>query len=175
MHFRTADLHGDMLDLLGYASSRGLHSKPESALRTLVTQEMTYKLSDQNSTLISIGTLLIFPSLTNFVSTSPGWARLEALVKALGQISGLAVLAEAWMGVLNEVRRLTETGVSAAYSTVSSPLSFGLTAECGSVYPFIDVRPGRTKQRGSFGGRSQWYLEWLADDRWRLQVRRGAW
>jgi hypothetical protein len=139
IHFRTANLRADMLDMLGYAYSQDLHSKPKCALKTLVTGEMYITLSDYDPGLISMGMLMIFPSLTKFVTTSSAWARLEYLVNALRPARGLAVMTEKFMGCLNEVRGLAENGVVPVRSAVSSRLSFGLSGGYGWVCLFIDV------------------------------------
>jgi len=57
IHFRTTSLREDMLDLLGYAYSQGLHSKPKCALKELVTQGMSLELPNLDSALISMGCL----------------------------------------------------------------------------------------------------------------------
>ena len=123
IHFRTANLRADMLDLLGNRHSRDLYSKPKCVLKTLVTKSLPLKLSDYDPGLISIGMLMIFPSLTKFVSESSTWARLEVLVKDLGQVSQLAGLTEKFIGFLNDIRESAENGLPTAYSAVSSRFS----------------------------------------------------
>lgn len=93
-----------MLGLLAYAYSQDLHSRPKCALEALVTGEMSPQLADHDHTLISIGILMIFPSLARFVSSSPVWAKTEVTVRALGQIGGsLAVMTENFMRVLDQI------------------------------------------------------------------------
>ena len=131
IHFRTANLRADILALLGNAYSQGLHLRPRCALETLVTGEMSIELTDHDTTLISMGMLTIFPSLSKFVSRSPRWAQLGVLMKIFGQIEGLTAVTENFMRCLNEVIESVENGVPVR-SAVSSRL---LTCECGgSVY-----------------------------------------
>jgi len=120
IHFCTANLRADMLDLLGNAYSQGQHSKPKSALKSLVTQDIPIELYGYDPGLISIGMLVIFPSLTEFVSESPSWYQLEVLVGSLRRNSGLAGLTEGFMRLLNDVRELGENGLATTYSAVSS-------------------------------------------------------
>ena len=131
IHFRTASLRSDMLDTLGYAYSHGLHSKPKCVLERLVTGEMYIELADYDPELISMGMLMIFPSLTKFVTRSPAWGRLETLVKGLRQVEGLATLTEKFMTRLNEVGESVENGVPVR-SAVSFCLSFRLAGAYGS-------------------------------------------
>jgi len=130
IHFRTGNLRADILDMLGDAYLQGLHSRPKCALKTLVTQEMHFYLSDYDHVLVPMTLLMIFPSLSNFESMSPAWGALEALVKLLGWIQDLAVLTERLVRCLGEARvqSVGNPGVPAR-SAVSSPLSFGLTGK----------------------------------------------
>jgi len=139
IHFRTANLRADMLDLLGNSYSQGQRSKPKCVLKTLVTGSMRLELSDYDPALISIGLLMIFPSLTEFVSDVPLWARLGVLVEVMGQDSELGVLTERFMGLLNDVRESTENGLPTAYSTVSFRFSPYSTCEGERIHLFIDV------------------------------------
>jgi hypothetical protein len=139
IHFRMANLRADMLDLLGYAYSQGLHSRPKCVLGALVTGEMYTKLSDYDPGLISMGMLMIFPSLTKFVTRSPTWTQLEVLVKALGQVGGVVTVTEGLMECLNGVRESVENGVVPVRSAVSFCLSFGLSGGRGWACLFIDV------------------------------------
>ena len=131
IHFRTANLRADMLDLLGYAYSQGLHSKPKCILKTLVTQEMPLKLSDYDPILLSMGMLMIFPSLAQFYSRSRGaWVRLQALVVTLGKVEVVATLTEQLMQSLDKVRaESVGGGDSAGLAAVSSHLPFGSTCK----------------------------------------------
>ena len=135
IHFRMATLRTDVLDMLGYAYSQGLHSKPKCALETLVAQEMQLQLFDYDPALISMGMLMLFPSLTKFVSVhlSPTWTRLESLVKVLGQMNGLAILTEQLMKCLSEARESVDDWAPTR-SSVSPRLFFGSTGERGSFY-----------------------------------------
>ena len=138
IHFRTANLRVDMLDLLSYAYTQGLHSRPKCILNGLAVGEMPIELVDYDPGLISIGMLMIFPSLTNFVTKSPTWGRLEPLVKALGQAEGIVDLTEKLTMCLSEVRESEGNGIPGR-SAVSFHLSSGLAGESGWVYLFIDV------------------------------------
>ena len=143
IHFRMASLRLDMMDTLGYAYSHGLHSKPKCVLERLVTGEMYIELSDYDPALISMGMLMIFPSLTTFVTRSPAWGRLEVLVNGLRQVEGLAALTEKFMMCLN-VGELVENGVTVR-SIVSSHLSFGLAVSmdgwaCSLTLLFVHFR-----------------------------------
>ena len=138
VHFRTENLRADILDMLGYAYSQGLHSRPKCSLKTLVTGEMHVRLSGCDPVLISMGILMIFPSLTEFVTWSPAWDRLGVLVTGLRQMERLPALTEKFMAFLNEARESVENGVPAP-SAVRPHLSLGLTGEYGWVFLFIDV------------------------------------
>ena len=113
IHFRMANLRADVLGMLAYAYSQGLHSKPKCALKTLVAGGMPIRLSDYDPGLVSIGVLMIFPSLTEFDARggSPAWSRVGTLVKALGQVRDTAALTEVFMTRLNEARELAEKGI----------------------------------------------------------------
>jgi len=111
IHFRTANLRADMLDMLSYAYSQGLHSKPRCTLKTLVTQQMPLELYDYDLALIPMGMLTMFPSLTKFVSKSPVWARLERLVKILEHMEQLEVLTVALMKCLDNRGESANSGV----------------------------------------------------------------
>lgn len=103
IHFRTGSLQADTLDMLGDAYSRGLHLRPKCALKTLVTQGMLVDFLAHNPVFISIGMLMVFPSLTGFVQSiiPDAWAHLEAMVKLLGSVPELPALTEGLMRVLN--------------------------------------------------------------------------
>jgi len=131
IHFRTANLRADILALLGYAYSQGLHLRPKCTLEALVTGEMFIKLTDHDTVLISMGMLMIFPSLAKFVSRSPHWAQLDVMVKVLGQVRGMATVTENLMMCLNEARESVENGVPVR-SAVSSRLLVSV------VGPYID-------------------------------------
>jgi len=141
IHFRTANIRADMLDLLGYAYSQGLHSKPKCTLKTLAIQGMPLQLSDYDPVLLSMGMLMIFPSLAKFHSIFPsgGWVRLQALVVAMGEVEIVANLTEQLMRSLDKVRVESVGGEVPADSAVSTHLPFGPACERGSVGPFIDA------------------------------------
>jgi len=151
MHFRTGNLRADMLDLLGYAYSQGLHSRPKCILKALVTQGMPLNLSDYDPALISMGIQMIFPSLTRFVSMSPEWARLEAPVVALGRVGGFEDLTEQLIRSLGKLRAESVGGRVPADSAVSSYLPFGSACErrwfC--LLTLLSIRFYRKKWRGS--------------------------
>ena len=130
IHFRTANLRTDVLNMLDYAYAHGLHSRPKCVLKELVVGEMPIELADYDPRLISMGMLMIFPSLTNFVTKSPTWSRLEPLVKALGQTEGIVDLTEKLMMCLRAVREPVGDGTPGR-SAVSFHLSSGLAGECG--------------------------------------------
>ena len=137
IHFRTANLRADILDLLDYAYSQGLQSKPKCPLEALVVWEMCLELADCDLMLISIGMLMIFPSLVKFCTMSPAWAKMEMMVKALGQIGErVTVVTENFMRTLSEVRERAESG-SPVHSAVSNTcLSFSLNRERGCTRMF---------------------------------------
>jgi len=132
IHFRTANLRADMLDLLGYAYSQGLHLRPKCILKTLVTQTMPLELSGYDPVLLSFGMLMIFPSLGQFYSRSGGaWVRLQAVAMTLEKVGTVANLTEGLMQSLNKVRTESVGGVVPADTAVSSSLPFGSTCEHG--------------------------------------------
>ena len=149
IHFRMASLQADMVDTLGYAYLEGLHSKPKCALESLVAGGMRLQ-STEDIAVLSIGLLMIFPSLTKVVSTYPDWTQLEVMMKALGLLEGTQAMTENFMRCVKEVREAAENGVLAR-SAVSSCLSPGLVGECGSACLLIlfSVRLCRTKWRVS--------------------------
>lgn len=123
VHFRTGNLREDMLEMLGDAYSQGLHSRPKCALKTLVTQGMHVNSLCCDRMLISVGMLMIFPSLNTFVSRSPAWDRFGALVKLLELVPELSGLTEGLMRLLDEVRtQPVETSRVPANSAVSPPI-----------------------------------------------------
>ena len=133
IHFRMANLRADMLDTLADAYSQGLHSRPKCVLETLVVQEMRLELPDYDPILISMGMLMIFPSLTKFVSVqlSPAWFLLEMLMKVMAQIGEVSIVTEQLMRCLGAARESVDDGVPMR-SAVSSRLSSGLTGKRGS-------------------------------------------
>jgi hypothetical protein len=125
IHFRTENLRADMLDLLSYAYSQGLHLRPKCSLGALKVGEMLPKLADYDPMLVSIGMLMIFPSLVKFSTRSPAWAKMEMMVKAMGKVGEpLTTMTENLMETLNEVREHAENGYP-TLSAVSARLSFG--------------------------------------------------
>ena len=137
IHFRVANLQVDILDTLCYAYSQGLHSRPKCALEALVTGEMHFKLADHNSTLVSLGMLMVFPSLVKFNTMSTAWAELEVVMNVSRQVKGLEAVTENLMRCLNEVRESVESG--APVRSIVSSRFFGLISESGRVCIFIDV------------------------------------
>jgi hypothetical protein len=79
-----ASLQVDMVDTLAYAYSQGLDLYQKCPLEALVTGGMPLQIANHNTTIISVGMLMIFPSLEKIVTISPTWARLGGTVKALG-------------------------------------------------------------------------------------------
>ena len=134
IHFRTGSIRADMLDTLGYAYSQGLYLRPKCTLTALVTGEAPLTLADHDPALISIGMLMIFPSLAKFVTRTPTWTQLGVMVKVLGRARGLAAMTENLMKCLNEVRESVENG-GPMRSAVSSHLSLGWACL------FIDATP----------------------------------
>ena len=120
IHFCVANLQADILDMFDYAYSQGLHSSPKCALEELVTGEMRFEPAHHDPRLISLGMLMIFPSLARYITSSPTWAPLDAMVKGLGQIKEIAAVTENLMRYLNEERESVNNGVPAR-STVGSP------------------------------------------------------
>ena len=104
IHFRVGNLRADILDMLADAYSQGLHSRPKCVLKTLATQGVSTALLVHDPMLISIGMLMIFPSLTEFVSLHHAWGQLEGLAKLLGPIPVLPALTEKLMRLLNEAK-----------------------------------------------------------------------
>ena len=96
---------------------------------------MPLELSDYDIALIPMGMLMMFPSLTKFVSKSHGWARVERLVKTLEQIGRLEVLTVALMRCLDNGKESAENEAL----PVSPHLFLGLVRERGWVYPFIEL------------------------------------
>jgi len=157
IHFRVKNLREEMLDLLTGAYSQGLHSRPKCILKTLVTQEMPLELSDYNLALFSMGMLMIFPSLDMFVSRSPPWIQLEALVNSIRQTEGF-ILSEQFMSFLDEVRESVGNDVH-MLSAVSCHFFFGSPNVRRRNYPFFRLLmlhfflSCRTKRHVSFAGR----------------------
>ena len=141
IHFRTTNLRADMLDLLAYAYSQGLHSRPKCILKTLVTKSMPLELSEYDPALLSMGMLMIFPSLAQFYSprSRGAWAQLQSLVVLLGKIKAAATVMEQLMLSLDKMRVDSVGGGVPADSAVSSRFPFGLTCEHGWVRLFIDA------------------------------------
>ena len=127
IHFRAANLWANMVDVFCHAYSQGLHLRPKSSLQTLVTQEtpISINLSGHSAAFISIGMLMIFPSLTKFVLGCPAWTQLEVLVKDFGLRQELPVLTEKLMKLLSEARvQATENQGVPASPFVSPRLFF---------------------------------------------------
>jgi hypothetical protein len=150
IHFRVSSLQEDMVDTLDYAYSQGLHSKPKCPLEALALGVMPLRLTDNSTMIISIGMVMIFPSLTKIVSMFPNWTQLEVTMRALGQLEGTPAMTENFMRCIKEVREAAENGVPAR-SAVSSCLSPGLVGKCGFACLLIlfSVRLCRTKWRVS--------------------------
>ena len=130
IHFRMANLRADMLDLLSYAYSQGLQSKPKCPLEDLMVWEMRPELADDDPMLISIGMLMIFPSLVKFSTMSPAWIKVGVMVKAFGQIGEqITVTTENFMRVLNEEREQAGSGSPVRSAVSNTRLSFGLSRE----------------------------------------------
>jgi len=111
IHFRTANLRADMLDLLDYAYSHDLQSKPKCPLKVLVVGDIFHKLDDYDPVLISIGMIMIFPSLVGFGTRSPAWAKVGLMVKAFGLVGEQATeVTENFMRILNEAKEQAENG-----------------------------------------------------------------
>ena len=134
LHFRTTNLRADILDLLGDAYSQGLHLRPKCVLRTLVTQDMPLNLSDYDPVLVSIGLLMIFPSLDMFVASPSVWTQLGFLVKVFGLVrTTILVMTEQLMECLSQARESVDGRVPAP-SAVRSHLSPGFTGKCGCAF-----------------------------------------
>jgi hypothetical protein len=129
IHFHMMSLQADMVDTLGYAYSQGLHSRPKCALESLVTGEMRLQSTD-NTVVLPIGLLMIFPSLTKLAARSSTWAQLELMVTALRLLEGTQGMTEKLMKYIKEAREPVESGVPAR-SAVSSRVSFGWFGGCG--------------------------------------------
>lgn len=98
-----------MWGLLADAYSKGLQLKPKCPLTALV---MTLGLSKDPPLIISMGMLMIFPSLVKFVTRSPVWARLELTVVTLGQAGErLTAMTENFVKTLIEARKHAVNGV----------------------------------------------------------------
>ena len=130
IHFRTANLRVDMLNLLEYACSQGLLSKPKCPLKVLMVGDMVPMLADHDIALISMGMLMIFPSLVKFSTISRAWAEVEVMVQALGQVGEqlTAYTAANFMRILNEAREQAENG-SPMHLVVRNRLSFSFNRE----------------------------------------------
>jgi len=161
IHFRTGNLRGDMVDLLGYAYSQNLHSRPKCALEALVTGQMFLQLDDHDYVLISLGMLMIFPSLVRFTTMCHMWGKMGVVVKTFRQVGRpLEVITDKLMKILNEIREKLENGVPVD-SIVSSCLSFG--PNCGYVCLLISpFRFDRMRWRVSSPSRSDLRNERLA-------------
>jgi len=111
IHFRTSDIRADMLDLLRYAYSQGAFSRPRCPLEALVTGEMLSGLADHDSTLISIGMLMIFPSLVKFITRASLGVRVEVMVRPPGPVGeAITTLTESLMRVYSQVRERAMNG-----------------------------------------------------------------
>lgn len=75
-----------MLDILGYAYLHGPQSRPRLPLEASVAGKMFPKLADHDPAFISIGMLMIFPSLVKFTTKSSAWVEVEVMVKGLVQV-----------------------------------------------------------------------------------------
>jgi hypothetical protein len=130
IHFRTENLRTDMLDMLSYAYSEGLHSRPKCSLEALKVGEMLPNLADYDTVLVSIGMLMVFPSLVKFATMSPAWTKVEMMVKVLGLVGErLTTITGNFMMILNEAREQAENG-SPMCSAVSARLTFSPNCEC---------------------------------------------
>ena len=121
IHFHTAYLQTDIMNMWCNGYSQGLHSRPKSSLTTLVTQGMPIDLSVHNPLFVSIGMLTIFPSLTRFVSSSSAWTRLEVGVKGLGLDPELPALTEKLMGILCRMKAQVAENPELLESSAVSP------------------------------------------------------
>jgi hypothetical protein len=111
IHFRTEDLGMDMMELIVHAYSQDLHLKPKCPLETLVTEGMYVKLGERDPIFIGLGMLMVFPSLSKFVSMSPLWTKLEVVVKGLAMMGESRVtLTENFARCINEARVRAESG-----------------------------------------------------------------
>jgi len=116
------------LDLFSYAYSQGAFSRPRCPLEALVTGEMLRGLADHDSTLISIGMLMIFPSLVKFITRDLLGARVEVMLRPPGPVGeSVTALMENLTRMLSEVREW------AMNASVPVPSAVSL-----SVYP-VDV------------------------------------
>jgi len=79
IHFRTTDMPVDIVTMLDYAYSHNLHRKPKCALKKLSMGYRTFPFLDDEFEIISMGMVMILPSLTRFESHR-GWRRLEPII-----------------------------------------------------------------------------------------------
>ena len=127
IHFRTANIQADMLDVLGYAYSQGLHLRPKSGLKALATGWIYIELSDYDPAFISMGMLMIFPSLNKSVkrplsyTRSLAWDQLEVLMKTFRQNGMAANFTEKFMMHFNEARESGENGVPVRSAVSPNP------------------------------------------------------
>jgi len=98
---------------------------------------MRPELDDYGPVLISIGMLMIFPSLVKFSTRSPAWAKVEVMVMALGQAGEqVTVMTENFMRVLSEVREQVESGSPMRSAVSNTRLSFSSSRERGCTRMF---------------------------------------
>ena len=122
IHFRTEKLEVDILLLLGYAYSRGLHSRPKCPLELLVVGDMDIKVQRDDPALVvvALGTLMIFPSLTTFTSSPRRlWTPLGVLMEGLRKAGEPTVaFTEALMNGASQLMERVENG-NPVYPVVS--------------------------------------------------------
>ena len=118
VHFRMTTIAMDVMAMVGYAYSHGLHQRPKCALGILVAGNQIPLLADYEFALVSMGISTIFPSLTR-IQGSRDWGSLTHLVTMCGKVQGSTDL----MKFLNELR-LSEGHLSSPVSLVSSLLFF---------------------------------------------------
>ena len=115
------------MDILGYTYSQGLHLRPKSCLEALATGWIYIELVDYDPALISMGMLMIFPSLNKFVkrplsyTRSLAWDQLEVLMKTFRQNGMAANFTEKFMMHFNEARESGENGVPVRSAVSPNP------------------------------------------------------
>ena len=127
IHFSTRNIWVDMLDTFCDAYSHGLHLRPKSGLKTLVVQDTPLDIdySGHTPAFVSMGMVMIFPSLNKFVSETSAWDRLEFVVKNFGLDPELPVLTEKLVKLLYEMKVQAEENPGAPPGSFVCPcLSF---------------------------------------------------
>ena len=116
VHFRTIHMAMDVMAMVDYAHSHGLHQRPKCALGILVARNQIPPLADYELALVSMGISTIFPSLTR-IQGSREWGYLKHLVTMCGKVQE----STDFMKFLNELRlsELSEGHVSSSSSLVS--------------------------------------------------------